>query len=466
MNFLQATSDSSNATVYTFASQSLGDAAENRYIIVAIKTRDSGNSAKTINSVTIGGIPATIVVQRQNNAANSSIAGIAIALVPTGTTGDIVITFSEEMLRCGIGVYRAIDINPTPIDIGSSVASNPTYSIDIPAGGFAIGAVANSNSNDSSAVWSGITEKYDSIVESVMLSSGASDEFVSAQTDLALTATISGTNTEPVGVFASWSTSQIKKIISTTRINIKRIESLLPIIGRELINSSLFSDAALKFYARFENGALTTDSSGNGHSMSAISDPALGIGKFGGGIDLDGNDAYSITDHSNLKPTSSFSIAAWFKSSTSSEQKIFQSLSIVTKISGIMLNLEASTYKLRILSGKNTGVSQGTDWQKATGTRILNDGLWHFGVGTWDGSYLDVYVDGLNEAHVAWASAPAYEATNYVRVGCGNNNGTNSEFFTGSLDDVYLLNGKALTATEVLYLYRTGIKKFAGIRNI
>lgn len=206
-SFLQANSSTADLTTYTFSGENLGTAAADRYIIVVVKSRDSGSGAKSISSVTIGGVTASIIIQKQNNASNSSLAGIAIAAVPTGTTGDVVVTFSEGMLRCAIGLYRATGITPIPADFGSSTATNPTYAIDVPAGGFAIGGVANSNGNDGSAVWTGLTERYDSVIEAVMLSTGASDEFAAAQTNLTVTATLSGTNTEPVGVFASWGLS-------------------------------------------------------------------------------------------------------------------------------------------------------------------------------------------------------------------------------------------------------------------
>jgi len=56
--------------------------------------------------------------------------------------------------------------------------------------------------------------------------------------------------------------------------------------------TGIINSANLKAYYRFESGALTTDSSGEGHTLTAISDPAESpSGKFGGAVYLDGNDA-------------------------------------------------------------------------------------------------------------------------------------------------------------------------------
>jgi hypothetical protein len=219
---------------------------------------------------------------------------------------------------------------------------------------------------------------------------------------------------------------------------------------------SLSQFANLKAYYRFEDDALTTDSSGEGHTLTAIGDPAEDAsGKFGGAVALDGNDAYSATDHADFKPTGDFTIGVWVKTSTSANQFIFQSFSQNTKQAGIRLFVYSSSgYKIRFDSSKNTGTTVGTDYQQVISTTNVNDGNWHFAVGTWDGTYLKLYIDGTQECgNVGWANAPVYAATNYVRVGCQNNTGTDATFFTGSLDDVFLLNGTALSAAQIKAIY-------------
>ena len=107
---LQTTVDASDLTTYTFSSQNLGTAAPDRHIIVGVAAR-KGGSATTISSVTVGGVSATIVDQYSNSDSNSNISGIAIASVPTGTTGDIVVTFGAQMVRAVIAVYRATNLS-------------------------------------------------------------------------------------------------------------------------------------------------------------------------------------------------------------------------------------------------------------------------------------------------------------------------------------------------------------------
>lgn len=45
-------------------------------------------------------------------------------------------------------------------------------------------------------------------------------------------------------------------------------------------------------YYRFESGALTTDSSGNGNTLTNINSVSEGTGKYGGGLDVDGSTKY------------------------------------------------------------------------------------------------------------------------------------------------------------------------------
>lgn len=222
----------------------------------------------------------------------------------------------------------------------------------------------------------------------------------------------------------------------------------------EFYLSPLADDAQLVFYCRFSAGALTTDTE-NAHTLTAISDPAETTGVFDGGVAFDGNDAYSASDHADFKPTTAFSVAAWVKTSTTgAEQTIMQSYAEAgSKMAGWLLRISSGN-KILFRSGKNSGTSAGTDYQQITGGTTVTDGNWHYVVAVWDGTYLRLYIDGASDANaVSWANAPAYQATNYVRVGCENDTGTNISFLTGSLDDLYIFNGQALSATEIYDLY-------------
>jgi len=225
----------------------------------------------------------------------------------------------------------------------------------------------------------------------------------------------------------------------------------------EFNSSSLIGNSNLKAYYRFSDGALTTDTTAGGHTLTAISAPTLGTGKFAGCADFAGDDAYSATDHADFKPAGNFSVALWVKTtSTTGDKYLFQSFSANTNMAGIYLRISDED-NVRFVSGKNSGVSLGTDYQRIDSTTTVADGNWHFIVATYDSSKLHLYIDGLEEGTgTTWANAAAFAATNYVRIGCSNAAGTDANFMNGSIDDLCFFNGKALTAAEIATLYFAG----------
>jgi hypothetical protein len=282
------------------------------------------------------------------------------------------------------------------------------------------------------------------------------------------TQTVVGDNT--VCVFnesGNFTVQGIKKLSGKTQATVKKVNTF---IHQPLeIEGSALDVATLKAYYRFTSGALTTDSSGNGHTLTAISDPAETTGVFAGGVDLDGNDGYSATDHADFKPTGAFSVSAWVKANLiTGNQYIFQSFSANTNYAGFIVYIKAAKDQgvIFFASGKNTGTTRNTDLKAIDGSTTVADNLWHQVVVVWDGSYLYLYVDGVEDATpVAWANAPVYAATNYVRIGCYNGSGTNNLFFTGQLDEVALWNGKALSALEISQMYNR-VKRIMKVNNI
>ena len=203
----QTDTDSSitNLTTYTFSSASFGAADADRYVIVAGGGITEGS--RTVSSVTIGGVSATISQQVQDGFP-VSLAFIAIAAVPTGTTGDVVVTFSSTMGEAAISVYRAVGIaSITAYDTGSDTTDPMTTTIDIPAGGFAV--AVSSVACGSLTTWTGLTEDVDFSYgdlcgANTSFLSSASDTFVSAQTGLTVTSDLSAGEGLDAMVVASW----------------------------------------------------------------------------------------------------------------------------------------------------------------------------------------------------------------------------------------------------------------------
>lgn len=94
--------DSSTAdlSVYTFADATLGTAAEDRTIVVAGAVR--GTVACTSLAVTVGGVTADLAAVTYYTGTGTC-SFVALAHVPTGATGAIVVTASDTQLRCSVG---------------------------------------------------------------------------------------------------------------------------------------------------------------------------------------------------------------------------------------------------------------------------------------------------------------------------------------------------------------------------
>lgn len=143
--FLASYADS-YADPLTFAATDLGEANDTRRIFVTIGFSGVGGAELTINSVTIGGVSATIHTQDTNrHSGNSSLWANAIvsAVVPTGTTGDIVIDWSGASNgTVTIGVFRAVGLVGGIIDADSGhnvgAGSGHSISVNVPAEGVII----------------------------------------------------------------------------------------------------------------------------------------------------------------------------------------------------------------------------------------------------------------------------------------------------------------------------------------
>lgn len=185
-DFLQAAADISDSATYTFAAQNLGPAAADRSIIVAIGMRSV--SVRTLTSVTIGGVTATVDVQGSNTSNSQTFVAIAHAEVPTETTGDVVVTFSGAAVRCGVALYRAT--GPTLAVADSEVTATNTATVDNPAGGLVIATTYCGSGI--AASWTGVTEDYDTAVELRAFSGGSTTDAgtITAASSLSLTGVV------------------------------------------------------------------------------------------------------------------------------------------------------------------------------------------------------------------------------------------------------------------------------------
>lgn len=198
LTYQELKTDTTNGSSFTLSAASIGAASDGRVVIVGISY--GSDTGQTINSVTIGGVSASIRVQDGIDGGLYAGAGIAAAVVPTGTTADIDITFSASVAGVGVGVWTATGLSgTTAVDTGSNTDLT-ALAITTDAGGFAIAVVTNVDSRSMS--WTNITEDYDGAFDGVLYASGAS--IATSTTSLTITPTPSGAVTAAVLVAASF----------------------------------------------------------------------------------------------------------------------------------------------------------------------------------------------------------------------------------------------------------------------
>jgi len=153
--------DVSSATTRTISSVDFGAATSStREIFVVL--RWSNSTATTITSATIGGVSATISA---GASAGAQGAALIFATVPTGTSGNVVITYSNATTASVAFVYRvtgrpnrgstAINTYGDTGAVSRSSYTSPT--VAIPNNGFVLTILSNNSTTDLTFSGSGIT---------------------------------------------------------------------------------------------------------------------------------------------------------------------------------------------------------------------------------------------------------------------------------------------------------------------
>lgn len=211
----------------------------------------------------------------------------------------------------------------------------------------------------------------------------------------------------------------------------------------------------LNSYWKLDGDSNDSKSTNNGTDTAITYSAGNGIIVQGAG--LNGTTSkIVITDATSLKPSGSFSVNMWVKIlNNTGLQMLFQSYSQNTNTAGFYVDLE-SNGTIAFLSAKNSGTTVDVDYKAVLSSGVVDNGSFHMVTAVYGGSNLKVYIDGsLDATSGAWANAPAYAATNYVRIGTKNNSGTDGSFYAGAIDEIGLWS-KELSTTEITQLYNGG----------
>jgi hypothetical protein len=159
--YLASYEDTSSQTTRTISSVNFGEANTSREIFVVV--RYSNSTATTISSATIGGVSATISA---GASAGAQGAALIFATVPTGTSGNVVITYSNATTNSVAFVYRVTkrtNIGTTAINTYGDTSANTSRTsytsptVAFPANGFVLAILNHNSSTDLTFTGSGIT---------------------------------------------------------------------------------------------------------------------------------------------------------------------------------------------------------------------------------------------------------------------------------------------------------------------
>jgi len=181
-------------------------------------------------------------------------------------------------------------------------------------------------------------------------------------------------------------------------------------------------------------GAIAYDSAGD--NDGTIIGPTWTTGVNGSALYFDGvNDYVEVADNLTLNPIE-LTLMAWVKHGPTTDHR-----AIIDKRDAIN-------------DGYNLYISPtGTAWMRInddtlTGTSDIDDDVWHHIVGTYDGSTLRIYVDGVEENSNSIGSE-TIDTVNPLRIGLARDN---SFDFQGIIDDARIYN-YALSIQEIAAIY-------------
>jgi hypothetical protein len=393
--FTDSSIDATNLTTYTFSSQALGTASADRKIIVGVSTNST--PGRTVSTLTVGGVSATLVA-RQTSSNGEEMLEMWEAEVPTGTTGDVVVTWSTACDRCGIGLHSVYGAATLYADVYSDNADPMNASINVPAGGIVVGCAGWSAVG--SATWTGVTETYDENLEAGTYHSGGYATHASASNGLSVTCDVSvASGATGSMIIAVWRPADATVAYGTNGFHIDGADS-----------SDLGLDTNYVAPAYFP-GAVTFDGSNDkgtrGADLTGLSDTKVGL------------------------------FSCWYQldSGGAGTDRRFMSNSSAGGECGFAFD---TANKLRIYF-TDTGISANSLQYKTTATHV-DYGVWHHLLFAWDSASAvgQMWIDGVaitdfvssvnsNYTH-NWTSGNAYIGANYS--GTAN--------FEGSMSDLYI----------------------------
>jgi hypothetical protein len=210
------------------------------------------------------------------------------------------------------------------------------------------------------------------------------------------------------------------------------------------------ADALILAHWSMDAGAGSTlaDVSGNGNSGTIDGGATWVAGRFGSALAFNGSSQWVDFSTSTAIKTLSgaFSVETWIKAGPQSGQAL-----VVDEQHGFIDStgwaLQTSGNSLQFVLGTGTG------FQVVSSGDIFDD-QWHQVVGTFDGSSINIYVDGVLDNQTAYAG-PWVSSGRDLEMGRHRGAGP-GRYFDGAIDDTAIWDS-ALSASDINGLYSRAI---------
>ena len=200
---------------------------------------------------------------------------------------------------------------------------------------------------------------------------------------------------------------------------------------------------------RFDEGSLSVagDSSGNGNNGTVYGTATWVAGRYGQALSFDGSSNYvGIASFSSLTGPS-VSIGAWINLPSQTMQ--YPDVVEITENWGGTGGIKLQVWDFNQLWFRVFNAAGGVEANTPKWT--IGTGAWHYVVGTYNGSYANLYVDGALFGTGSLVANAFNVGSPHLNIGVG----FGSYFIKGAIDEVQVYN-RELSAVEVQGNFQAG----------
>ncbi|MEQ9299327.1 MAG: LamG-like jellyroll fold domain-containing protein, partial [Cyclobacteriaceae bacterium] len=260
--------------------------------------------------------------------------------------------------------------------------------------------------------------------------------------------------TDPTNLLATFelsdgATATVNAIAQTSAVSVNDFTN--PLVYQVLAEDEFTSQSWLvtvtvlpDMIAYYPFNGNANDASGNGNNATqngGVSPTQDRFGNVDRAFDFDGVDDNIFVSSVELKDA--FATSIWFKT----DVDFNSTYALMMDVQGYFGFVAVDNSTSRILI-RNEAAS--TSYEVINGTSTIVDNSWHHGVASFDGTSLELYIDGVKENEAL--TDDFKEFANFdILMGSGDG----GAYWNGSLDDIRIY-GRALTPQEITDLYEEG----------